>query len=311
MTNNSKTKKIIYILLGVMFLCFFLSGIIFLFSSNKNVVKNNSDNGTGVQFRTEKNLSIDNINNIDIDAALGSIKITSEDRKDVKLIFSYNENFFKNSVPTLNVNSYGTEAKIEIKYRSSLKKLNLGNSRISLEVYIPKSYNKSLSLDTKLGDINLNNLDLDNLECSLSMGKSLVNDINCNYFKYDNSMGDLNGDKVYTKESEIELSMGSANIKNFRGNLKAENSMGEIDIEYDEFNNNVDLEASMGSIKLTLPKKSEFSLSAKTSMGSVSCDFPLNTSIHKGSEIDGNINNSNNRIIANSSMGSIDIRSRD
>ncbi|WP_461613109.1 DUF4097 family beta strand repeat-containing protein [Clostridium sp. Marseille-QA1073] len=87
--------------------------------------------------------------------------------------------------------------------------------------------------------------------------------------------------------------------------------MGEINIEYDEFNNNVDLEASMGSIKLTLPKKSEFFFSAKTSMGSVSCDFPLNTSIHKGSEIDGNINNSNNRIIANSSMGSIDIRSRD
>ncbi|WP_461613107.1 hypothetical protein [Clostridium sp. Marseille-QA1073] len=106
-----------------MFLCFFLSGIIFLFSSNKNVVINNSDNSTGVQFRTEKNLSIDNINNIDLDAALGSIKITSEDRKDVKLIFSYNESFFKNSVPTLNVNSYGTEAKKKLNTtnRSSLK----------------------------------------------------------------------------------------------------------------------------------------------------------------------------------------------
>ncbi|WP_461613108.1 hypothetical protein [Clostridium sp. Marseille-QA1073] len=45
------------------------------------------------------------------------------------------------------------------------------------------------------------------------MGKSLISNINCNYFEYDNSMGDLTGDKIYTKESEIELSMGSANIK--------------------------------------------------------------------------------------------------
>ena len=79
-------------------------------------------------------------------------------------------------------------------------------------------------------------------------------------------------------------------------------------MEYKNFNNNVDLQASSGRIELKLPDNAEFKLNARASSGRITCKFPITVSGEKKDNyLAGTVKSDKNSVTLNTSSGNINI----
>lgn len=78
---------------------------------------------------------------------------------------------------------------------------------------------------------------------------------------------------VSARKINVECVSGSINAENLQGRLRLDSVSGSIRYETDKLKNNLEAESVSGSIKVILPKKSDFSADFETVSGSVSSDF--------------------------------------
>ncbi|MDD3225695.1 MAG: DUF4097 family beta strand repeat-containing protein, partial [Clostridium sp.] len=72
-------------------------------------------------------------------------------------------------------------------------------------------------------------------------------------------------------------------------------------------NNNINLQNSAGTIKLTLPKDSKFNLDAYTTAGDIDCDFPIAVTGTNHERSMGQVGESNNTVKIRNTAGNIEI----
>lgn len=334
--ENGDVKKLVVVLIAIALITFG-TGSIILFSSknnsenpNSSVVKNTSSSTISagnvekssqtnigssnnsyvdITINEEKVLTLSNIKEIFIDCSIGKVNVIPEARNDIRATYKGTISVPSSySAPKLEMSIEGTTMNVTAKSKTNEISFKPKKVNLALDVYIPSTYSDNLKLYSSMGDVSINKFNLKAFICKLSMGNSTMSNIKTDNFDYTNSMGNFNCDSLFTKSSNINCSMGDIKLKNFTGDLVSKNSMGNIDINYSEFNNKVDLDASMGKITLTLPEKSEFYLSAKCNMGKITCDFPITTSEkHKENILTGTVKSDKNKITINNSMGEIKV----
>jgi DUF4097 and DUF4098 domain-containing protein YvlB len=123
---------------------------------------------------------------------------------------------------------------------------------------------------------------------------------------------DLNVDLFITVppgiEPDLETKMGSIELYDLEGKIKAVTNMGAIKA----VNTTGDLEllTKMGSIEFIAPKDLSAKISAETKMGGIESDLPLKTSksgmFHKG--VQGTLGAGQGNIRMSTDMGSISLR---
>ncbi|MCG8483703.1 MAG: DUF4097 domain-containing protein, partial [Clostridia bacterium] len=111
------------------------------------------------------------------------------------------------------------------------------------------------------------------------------------------------------KDGRIEARLGNITLKNASGNLDIKGKTGKVMVAYNDFENqNIKIETTVGSITLKLPNTAEFLLEAKTSSGSFQSDFPIKITDKKN--INGQIGSKNNKVLLQTSSGSMKILKR-
>ena len=209
--------------------------------------------------------------------------------------------------PLLETNIQGSTLNISVKTQF-LVMFGSYSSNLKLDVYIPESYAEDLRVESSSGSVDLGNMKLNDVSLKLSSGNLKIKNLSCNNFIYTCSSGSLNADSINAKASNLKTSSGQMSIGSLTGDLKANCSSGNIDISYLQFDNNIDIHVSSGSIELTLPENSEFVLDSKASSGSIACKFPITiTEKQKNNLLRGTVKNDKNKITLNSFSGNIKI----
>jgi lia operon protein LiaG len=262
-----------------------------------------------------KTSKLQGVKEIDIEAAAASVNIIPEaaEGNGVKAHLYGSTTDSSNNEPELECYISNNILYVNEK-RNSKFAINIGNGEqnLKLDVYVPASYSEDMKLDVAVGELNLNNFKLNNLDCDLSVGKAKLNNINAKTFDYKNSTGDLEAVGLHTEKSSLKASIGKINVSDFTGDLNAENSTGNIDVKYATFDNNVDIKASIGRIQLQLPSKAQFYIDADASFGEITCDFPVTVIENKKhGTLQGTVINNKNKVKLNVSTGNIDVSSYD
>lgn len=318
----SNIKRVVLCLLGIMLVSYGIAAIVFFSFGNFSFaeMQNNYDKfgGHGI-FRTSdhnynyhdsKSASLDGINSISVDVYCGRLKFTNEGSNSIKVkVDGTVSTSSAYSKPELKCYKEGSTLYVKLIGKNRMIFFGNYSSNMDVSVSIPSNYKNDLKVVDSAGDMEISDYGFKNLDCNLSAGRLLMNNMSADTFTYKNSAGDLKADNLKTKRSNLRASAGRIQITRFTGDVEGSNSAGNTEIEYDKFDNNVDFSASAGRTKLTLPEDSQFKLDAEASAGSIRTDFfGINISGEFGEKTaKGEIGKSNNMIRLKSSAGGIEI----
>lgn len=250
--------------------------------------------GQSAQLENEITFSLDNVSEVTI----------SYDEEEMTFYESRNDELVIKEYMTKNKNSY--HAKVEqssdsIKISEGGKPFFKDGFYRYIEVYLPASYHKNLTITTTDGDIDisrlklslhalhidstagtvqLNTVEAQSLYLSTTSGVLDVDNLNADTIRIATTSGNffcekLDGNVTYTTTS------GNADIKSAigSGTYKANNS-GELNVIYAEVTGDLSFYNKNNGIRVTLPADLEFEFEATTKNGSVFTTFQENVSIN-------------------------------
>ncbi|GHT54954.1 protein LiaG [Spirochaetia bacterium] len=201
-----------------------------------------------------------------------------------------------------------------------------------VEVYLPASYTKNISVKTASGNIKADGeFSCSEISIESSSGNMSIKTLAADTLKLKASSGNIGGEtlrgnsNIHTSSGSIifdninsnvsaKSSSGRIELKRVTGSVTAEASSGSIRCTVTESAGNISLTAKSGGVTLNLPRNLVFNFSSKTSSGSLSTPFPERlfspvSDRHTAQGIIGNENISGNNLDINirTSSGSIKV----
>lgn len=236
---------------------------------------------------TEKSFNADGINQIRINTVSEHINIIPSDTNEIKAHF-YGNVTGTMAVPEMIAEQSSDTLSIRID-RKAVIGINFGSSDLKLDVYVPKSYSKSLKADTVSADMDINDFNLDSLG-------------------YHSVSGNLAASGTTAKDTSLDTTSGRMTVEGFSGNLNFQSVSGDLIAEYVDFNSNINMHTVSGRMRINLPEKSEFNVSFLSTSGRFDSTFALTS---KGSNsknrFEGSTGSSTNIISAQSVSGDFEL----
>lgn len=257
------------------------------------------------ELNKEINIEMKTAEEIYIDSKTAKITIIPEERQDVLVSLNGSiTSFLPISQPELDANNDGKRITIKL---NDNNKIISGINNIKLDVHIPKNYNKDMKINNITGSVNAADMTINILDIETVTGKIVLSNLIINKLTAFCTTGSIEANNVKTNETEAKFTTGQCKLNDFSGNIEAKGTTGSMDINYKEFNNDIKAAVTTGSININIPKNSEFKLSAHTSTGKISCDFPININESSKSNLIGQVGSVNNSIDLDVTTGSISI----
>ena len=246
--------------------------------SNKEVVKN-------------KEYSLDGIKNIYTNVT-ARVEVSYSENDKARVVI------YKNSKDKNDIKIEKESGKLNIVDEKKIKVISIGffedMKTPIVKLYIPRKYANDIELKTRAGGIDYKDVKANNLKLTSSAGK-------------------ITGENIEAKNIDIKSSAGSIDIDGFKGKLTSDNSAGSTEIKCNELVGDINIDSSAGSVKLYIPEKSEFTLNAETTAGSIDNDFEEGMSEKSEAAHDsvtGKVGSGKYSIQLDSSAGGIDILKR-
>ncbi|MFB6469479.1 DUF4097 family beta strand repeat-containing protein [Cytobacillus sp. Hz8] len=252
----------------------------------------------GFSFRTFKVadkevVNGDKIDSIDIDLSSSNVQVVPTKEKNITVELSGKVSKKLKNKYKLDVQEQGRTLKISIKGEDVII-FNIGTSimNMNVDVLLPEKVYRSLKVKTSSGSNGIENLQAENIILKSSSGdieargsvskyqfsfKSSSGEVSsennqANEFVLQASSGSINAINQQGKQSTFHTSSGEINVSNGIGDLQADTSSGDIDINNDEVTGDLNASTSSG----------EVSVSYNENPNSLAVDF-------KGSSGEGNI----------------------
>ena len=256
------------------------------------------------EINEEKSVSMDEINTIQVDMTSVGVHIIRTEASN-----KVNVNFHGKAMQEIKLVSETDNKILFIKVQRKHENLPLYED-VVLDVYIPKGYTKNLSIKMLSGDVKIDSFNLANFTLDTSSGKLEAEQLEADKITINSSSGNLDIKKLGAKKMEIKGKSSSVNIDECIVNETGiETSSGKVLVSYREFDDqNINIETLSGSVTLKFPDTAEFLVEAKTSTGKILSDFQIkeNGSTDK-KKMDGKVGTKNNKVILQTSSGSIKI----
>jgi len=290
MKNQFNMKKISLILLIVMVGSFLIAGIGFRITGGISHFING--NGVAQEIDEVKYFDIEGVDNINIDVTSTNVDIIPTDDSQVKVHF-HGEVSSVSLKSRFELDAIRNNNTIDIDIISnSFTSISFGSMayvNVKLDIYVPKNYDKNILIDSTSSDVKINNLSLNNLTNETTSGNLII-------------------DKVNTVKTRVKTTSGDIVASEFNGDLDVKSTSGNINIDYENFENEIKIETVSGEVELNLEKESKFYLKAKTTSGDINCNYPItiNNNVKKN-VIEGNVGDSDNSIVIKTTSGDIDI----
>ncbi|GAA0182904.1 hypothetical protein SH2C18_51870 [Clostridium sediminicola] len=225
--------------------------------------------------------NIEGINDILIDAHYLDINLVKTEGDKVKYnlygkVELKGKNLNKENNNYIKIKSYSSKDKLFLKFNkdNSFQEYNNRNS-LTLDIYIPTEYLNDISIISSSSNLKISNLNLNKLEIKCNSSNIEIENSNLKEFEGIFDAAVFSAKKLDAKKSFIEMTEGRVDFKEYVGNIEIYSKEAEVDIEYIEFKNNIDIRNEKGSVNIALPESSIFALDARTNEGYVRCEFPI------------------------------------
>lgn len=253
-----------------------------------NDLFNNTSNQNMKVIKTYTVKDAEKFKDINIDVNQGEIELLESKDNNIYIALKSNKNMKNTDYLNLDDNT----DKLDITSKKGSKIHFLNNTGIKIEIQIPKSYNKNISIETDAGDVIANkDLNLNNLNITSNVGDVELNkNIKCKKFNIVNDTGDV----------DITSIDGSGSITS---------DVGDIDCNIEGLNQDIDITSDIGDIELGVNKDLSFKLDSDKKPTKI--DIDLNNISEKGSSFYGEYGrNPNYTIKTHSDVGDVDIEYR-
>jgi len=307
-------KKTVAILIGIVLIAFGIGFLALNYGDNQNIsISPNEENGITKFFGKnmvkenideEKIETVDEIKNIDIETPFVDVNIITENRKDIRI--HYNGSLKANYIPELKTKKNANTLYITAK-KEGINSYSVSNSNLKLDIYVPMDFKDNIKITTSSGDIGISNLKLHDVDIVASSGNININNLSTESLSVETSSGDQKFKGLESKKSSFLASSGDIEIYGSTGDTDATTSSGDINLNYDVFNNNITIVASSGDVDIVLPKDAEFNINASTTSGDIESSFPVTVTGKLKNNLNGKVGNSNNTININTTSGDISI----
>ena len=218
----------------------------------------------------EKTIKLDNIELISINTTSYDINVEPYDGSELKIKLS--SNIQTNSdinEPQLQVNKVQNKINIETYKMQNNFFFNIRDGK--LDIYIPKTYDKSLDISTVSGDGYIKNLNLSSLNYVSTSGNLNLQDMEMNNFIYKSTSSDLYANNIVLKDDNNKFSSvsGELTLENIKGNLSFNTTSG--DVNFDKLLGSVSGNTISGDVDIRISKD----IGLKTKLETVSGDIDV------------------------------------
>lgn len=260
--------------------------------------------GEGNSKTEKESIKIDDTKSIKIDADSTDIEVISEERDDISaVLYTYTRG------PHLKVAS-GKTAHISAK-RSGIFNVSVGiNYSPKLMIYIPSDYEGSIDINNISGELELNDLNIDELSIDVASGDINGNDLTFQSGTIISKSGDVDFKHIDCKKIDIDSMSGAVNLEDFTGEIKGSSMSGDVNISYKEFAYDLDYKDQSGEITVNLnDQKADAKFDLSCSSGEISVLYDVdNIKKQKDDEFIGTNGKGTNKIKLRTSSGDITIR---
>lgn len=287
----SKKMKIFLFIIFISSLFCYLSGFILLFSSKYTVSEFTRDmhslNLSKLKLYLGKNDSIfsfsqssltkeyelkDSIDSIYINLTCQNVKVNSYDGDNIRVQIKGTEFFNISELSQYEVDSALT-------FFSPSDTLN---SSLDIVIDLPKKIINDYNIDisTNSGDIDVNYLSIDSLNCSTDYGDISLNNINTNYLNVKDFSGDVTLNKLNSNfESSFTLNNGDFSGNGCFGFINANSASGDILLDLSNITNDIYITSVSGDVNLNVPDSSNYKVDYSSLSGKL--NSPISSPINE------------------------------
>lgn len=190
----------------------------------------------------DKLTQIHGINTITVASSFIDVKITAEDRDDIRM--HYYGKMKSDVVPNLEFKKEADNLSIELK-SSNKNSYTVAGSNVVLEIFVPKSFNGNFSTFTSSADIYMKNLIAENFAISSSSG--------------DIELATLEG-----KVLNLSTSSGDIETEDCIGEFNVATSSGDISLDNDKTGGNINISSSSGDVSIKFPEDASYKIDGTT-----------------------------------------------
>lgn len=290
----------------------------------ETLFSDNIKNGTKVDV--EKTEALQGLERIAAETTSEDIRIIPSESGDVKVhLYGTYLASDKSVKPTLVVERSGDSLKIKVDWNRHTMLLRFQDN-LKLDVYIPTQYAAQLEVQSTSGEIAAEGFTLNSFKAKATSGNLEVNRMNAgtaeiattsgntklsgtyDRFSYQSTSGSLTATDFVSRTSTLESTSGEIEVTGKPGDLKANSSSGKVNLEYEEYNNRVEVTTTSGEVGIRLPENAGFSLDFSSNSGNAECSFPITTSDNPdGNRLKGTVGSGAGSILVRTTSGEFSI----
>lgn len=267
-------------------LCTLLISTVFI-TGGCSVQINLTHTKPSMDVANESKFSTDGITHLDVSYDSGDVSFSESDSADivVKEYMTENKSRYYAKVEQHNGS---------IKITSGERPKSDHDFQRRIEVYLPASYDQTLTVTTTSGDIELLNakLSLSALGAATSSGDiELKKEVSASDIDLSSTSGDLDLGNIKANQIKLESTSGDITCSKLEGHAKCastsgdteieaasgsgsyQTTSGELDVAYVKADGDLTLTSQSGDVSLTLPANLEFNFEGTTGSGTISAPF--------------------------------------
>ncbi|GAB6087697.1 DUF4097 family beta strand repeat-containing protein [Alkaliphilus crotonatoxidans] len=300
MKDSRQLKNIVLALFVIMIGSFAIGGsllAIFIprgvegedYNSNLWSFKNNLGTAYEHKVNQEEVINITDISNITISTDSVPIRLYVVEGTDELKAHYYGSVQTNGAPPELELKQSGNKIVVRENRR---EKMNVGFNfeNLSMDIYLPKQYQKELSLHSISGDVLMDKLQLSKIEAETISGK-------------------ISLDGAILERGFFKSTSGNIEINHYLGELRGETVSGHLAVELAGLEDKVDINSISGDIKVALPSDSSFKLMANSTSGKITSDFPMTVNgKSKSNTLEGIVGKGEHELELKTISGNINIR---
>jgi lia operon protein LiaG len=250
-------KKIVLWLVVIMVASLSIAAVVAVVSGYTpgNLMPESTAGRFATPVEEERAFPAGDIKEIQVKAISSDINIIAVEGSEIKAhLYGKTVSGVTGPVVELIAETRGSKLAIEVKHRPNISLF--GNSSVTLDVFVPGSYNEDMRLETVSGDIAADNLNLNRLAAKSVSGAIEISSVD-------------------TAETSVKTTSGRVRLDGFEGNLDFDSVSGGLDVQYNTFDSDIRGKTVSGSLEIILPADAAFTLEAKTVSGDINCGFPV------------------------------------
>lgn len=311
MKNFKFLLKLAVILTIISIVCYTSTAVILINNnidfnfSNINFSNNDFEFFHGKLISEDNEFSIDDVDNISLDATSGNVNVISNNDNIIKLQVSgyINKGIFSNASINIYIDSDKT-----LKYKlEDSSNISLSKSKITLS--IPKDYKKNIDIDVHSANINIDSSDFDKATIHSRSGNITCSNSNLTSLTTQSNSGTVELNNISATSITCQSTSGDIDFKSIGGEINFNTNSAHIKGSITSLGKNNSFTTSSGDLKLDFSSDCSFEFLATTSSGDIDNNLKLDNYTSNEKEANGTYKDNSNSLKCSTKSGDIEINS--